>query len=542
MLNKNKIDKNLKKYIREHLSKGYSRHAVRKVLVDHGYNEHYVNELFRKHSEQQFIKKYAAAAVLLFLISFFSFNLFQPQNQSQRITGHATSISGGTGGCCTSVCQQTSKDECYGKFVDTKKCSELEDCNVGCCIDKEGYCLTNYLHGNCISGYGTNVNRDCSNIVFCKNITDKSYSSRSNNLKNKNNFGASATKSSSDYYQSSFNIRYYLYDKTNVLSVIAKIKDSGQVIDSITLYDDGFHNDGAKDDSIYGNNWLSSKVKDFDGFKKLDVDIAIEYADGTEKSISDAQSITLVNNKKCLPVYGELGNASERRGIIFAAANYESVGNSYSKFESDVQAFLNIMFSIEKFSDSKGKFNFFRMDQTSHYSNVQTLINIVSGSCPSYSSKKDLLILLDNNEDYCVPEGSNAVRVNPKVLFYKNISSSEINRTFSDFCSYVLTPKKLSDEIIAFATPPTITIDTQENITYNNGFVNLSFTVSAVNYPINYSVFVENQLFFSKISSQEISDNIMLNLSNGVNAVLVQSTDRNNNKAYAQLLLNVTLK
>src|SRR3989344_4533344 len=115
MLSKNNIDKKLKEYIKEHLSKGYSKRAVRKVLADHGYNEHYIDGLIKKYSELQFIKKYAVAALLLFLISFFSFNLFSfisATGQNQKITGYATTISGSNEGCCTPVCLQTAKNEC----------------------------------------------------------------------------------------------------------------------------------------------------------------------------------------------------------------------------------------------------------------------------------------------------------------------------------------------------------------------------------------------------------------------------------------------
>ena len=541
MLSKNNIDKKLKDYIKEHLSKGYSKHAIRKVLVNHGYDEFYVDRLLRTHYQLKFVKATSILVSLLFIFSFFSFN-FISIKQPQQITGYVTTISSSNEGCCASICQQTAKNECYGKFAGGKKCSELDDCNVGCCIDKEGYCLTNYLSGNCMNNYGFNINRDCSDIVFCRNITDKSYSSRLYNLKNKNSFGVPASKSTADYYKSFFNIKYYLYDKTNVMSVVAQIKDAGQLVDSITLYDDGFHNDGAKDDNIYGNNWLSSKIKDFDGFKKLDVDIVVKYADGTEQMISKAQSIVVLNNNKCLPIFTEFSNPSEKRGIIFAANNYETLANSYSKFESDVQDFLNIMFSIDRFSSSKEQFNVYRLEQSLSYFNIATLTNIVSNFCPSYSNKKDLVILLDNNEDYCISEGLNIVRINPKVLFYKNISNADINKTFAGFCSYVLTPKKLSDEIINFASPPKITVDTLDNVTYNTSIVNLSFGISALNFPVNYSVFLENSLLFAKITNFETSENIVLNLTNGTNAVLIKGIDKNKNKAFAQLLFNVTIK
>lgn len=89
MLSKSKIDRKLKKYIRGHLSKGYSKHAVKKVLVEHGYNEPYVDGLLRKHAELQFVKKYAVVVLSLFVISIFSFNLIPIPEQTQKISGYA---------------------------------------------------------------------------------------------------------------------------------------------------------------------------------------------------------------------------------------------------------------------------------------------------------------------------------------------------------------------------------------------------------------------------------------------------------------------
>ena len=53
MLSKNKIDKKLKNYVKEHLSKGYSRPAVKKVLANHGYDESYVDKILKNHSNRQ---------------------------------------------------------------------------------------------------------------------------------------------------------------------------------------------------------------------------------------------------------------------------------------------------------------------------------------------------------------------------------------------------------------------------------------------------------------------------------------------------------
>ena len=303
MLSKKKIDKKLRKYIRDYLSKGYTKHAVRHVLVKHGYDESYVEGLLKKHFELEFIKKYAIAALILFVISFFSNSLIST-NQAQKITGFAAKLSVGDEGCCTSICQQTFKNECYGKFAVNKKCNELEDCKAGCCTDKEGYCLTNYLYGNCIDNNLSYLNKDCNDIVFCANITDKSYESRLHNVKKKKSFGVLKINPNSGYYGSSFNIQYYIYDNTDILSISVNIKDISGVADVLTLYDDGSHNDGAKNDNLYGNNWHSSKLRQFDGFKKLGMEMIIKYKDELEiikkdKSIKQWVLVEIQNTRIC---------------------------------------------------------------------------------------------------------------------------------------------------------------------------------------------------------------------------------------------------
>ena len=533
MLNKKKIDKKLKEYIKEHLSKGYSKHSIKKVLIGHGYDESYVDGLFKKHYQLKFVKISSVLISLLFIISIFAFNLIPIK---QQVTGYFI-ISSFDEGCCTSICQQTSRSECYGKFVEDKKCDGLNNCNVGCCIDKESYCLTNYLYGNCIEGNGTHINKDCIDIIFCANITDKSYGAKLYSIKIKGD-GILTIKPLASYYKSFFNILYYIYDKTNVLSISANIKDNGQLIDSITLYDDGSHNDGSNNDNLYGDNWDSSKIKAFDGFKKLDIDIVMKYTDGTQQVISKPQGIVILNNNKCLPIYNEF-DKSKKYSIIFAANNYEAYG--FAKFESDVQNFLDILFSIDKFSNNRQDFNIYRLEQSLSYFNIPTLVNIIGSNCPSYSNKKDLVVMLDYNEEYCISEGLRVARVNPQVLFYKNISNVQINQSFADFCNYVLTPKKLADDVLSFATPPKIVVYTLDNITYNTSTVNLSFTISALNYPVDNSVFLNETLISIKIFNEEVTDSIILTLFNGSNEVLITAIDSNDNVAFAQLLLNATI-
>jgi len=541
MLSKKRIDKKLRKYVSEHLSKGYSKHAVKKVLVEHGYDENYVEWLLKKHSELQLVKKYAIIVSLLFIASFFSFNLINfkfIRDGSQQITGYA--IIDKSEGCCLSICQQTAKQDCYGKFVDKKRCNELDECIVGCCIDKEGYCLTNYLLGNCIGDYGKFIKNDCNNLLFCRNLTDKSYSARLYNVKNKKGSGFSTIKTFTNSYKSSFTINYFLYDKANVVGLVAEISDNNKIVDTINLYDDGSHNDGLRDDNLYGNNWQSSNVKDFSGIKKLDVYINIKYRDGSEQKTNKIQTIILTKGK-CFPIYNEWSEI-KNLSIIFAANNYGDISNGYEKFTNDVQNFLDLFFSVEKLSSYADTFNIYRLEQSLSYFNTPTLLTVIANSCPLYDKKNYILVVLDANEEYCSHENANVIRLSPQVMFYTNITNQSINETFRNLCDYVLTPKRLADQILNFAAPPQINLITQQDVIYNTINTTLSFEIAATNYPVNYSVFDKNGTFYRNVTHDKVITEVQLSLTNGTNDFMVTAIDKNRNRAVAYISLNTVIE
>lgn len=91
MLHKTIVDKKLRAYIKKHLGKGFSKDSVRKVLVDHGYEESYIQRLLLKHSETQFVKNYALAVLMAFIVSILSFDIIPTESQ-QKITGYAAAI------------------------------------------------------------------------------------------------------------------------------------------------------------------------------------------------------------------------------------------------------------------------------------------------------------------------------------------------------------------------------------------------------------------------------------------------------------------
>ena len=125
MLNKKRVDKNLRHYIRHHIGKGYSKHALKKVLVEHGYDESYVNGLMKKHYESEFMKKYSLIGSLTFIILLISLN-FIYQNK-EGATAYVTKDTDEKV-CCIQDCMEKSKNECNGDF-ESKKCSEVQECN-----------------------------------------------------------------------------------------------------------------------------------------------------------------------------------------------------------------------------------------------------------------------------------------------------------------------------------------------------------------------------------------------------------------------------
>ena len=68
-------------------------------------------------------------------------------------------------GCCQLTCQETVRDKCSSNFYPDEECNKLDQCNVGCCIDEEGYCLSNYLKGNCKNMFVQKS--ECNQFPYC---------------------------------------------------------------------------------------------------------------------------------------------------------------------------------------------------------------------------------------------------------------------------------------------------------------------------------------------------------------------------------------
>ena len=126
MLNKKRINKKLRNYIKSYSRKGYSKHSITEVLVEHGYDESYVDGLIKKHHEVEFVKKYSLIGSLTFIFLLISLN-FIYQNKEGATAYVAKDTDEKV--CCIQECLEKSKNECNGDF-ENKKCSEVEECSA----------------------------------------------------------------------------------------------------------------------------------------------------------------------------------------------------------------------------------------------------------------------------------------------------------------------------------------------------------------------------------------------------------------------------
>ena len=71
-------------------------------------------------------------------------------------------------GCCDTICQETGASSCAGGFYPGSGCNAVPACEVGCCVDGEGYCLGNYLQSNCVRRGGNFVqSSECADTLLC---------------------------------------------------------------------------------------------------------------------------------------------------------------------------------------------------------------------------------------------------------------------------------------------------------------------------------------------------------------------------------------
>lgn len=156
----------------------------------------------------------------------------------------------------------------------------------------------------------------------------------------------------------SFAIKATISDSSGIKSAKAKIQIPDQTtVASLTLYDDGAHNDGSANDGVYGRTWLSTGRTA--GKYYIDIEAVDNY--DNSQTLNNGATITLDGggdddddvDTSCVPLLKN-GAPGDKIDIVFLPSNYRT---DMTTFESDAKKHMNAVFAATPLGDYKQYFN-----------------------------------------------------------------------------------------------------------------------------------------------------------------------------------------
>lgn len=367
-------------------------------------------------------------------------------------------------GCCEAICQQTSGEECVSDFHARNECAQLDECNIGCCVDSEGYCLSNYLKGNCERKNGEFIaSNEC--LQYPKCVTWPPFGSLVGFTGYPYIFpsyqkGIPFAEPISGSVGGLFTIKMQVFDKEEVDIVRAHIK-AENYNKTIALYDDGDHNDGNPGDGLFAGQWQDESFPPFASIKKGNFTVEVN---GNESKLVD---YILLTSNKCLPITKPWDDPSERRDIVFiGSANAQQA----TLFNTQVLGIIGQMAAIASRQQIES-INFYMITAIVPSTDVGQAARNVTEQCTFYNPDNDTIIFFDNNFDYCRQEPG-MITTNPKLMFNRTAveETSDLTVFIQDFCRFVFTEKQIRERIIEYQLIPNVTLITPQN----NSYVNIS--------------------------------------------------------------------
>ncbi len=206
-----------------------------------------------------------------------------------------------------------------------------------------------------------------------------------------------------------FTINIVIQSFNSLNSVVMQIILDGRIIDSMTLYDDGFHGDENPNDNKYGNMWDSSNRPSGSYLLKI---IAKDSEGNTAESLSKTGPL-IFSEEICEPVLIN-GNAANKIDVVLVASMYNE--NELDKFKSYVvPKVIEGLTAVEPFKSNKEKFNFY-------YVALPTTLNC-EGQCSSlairnsnFCSQRDQIINLGPGQPTYASIGGYFASVNTDFL------------------------------------------------------------------------------------------------------------------------------
>ncbi|MFW6220576.1 MAG: hypothetical protein ACOC3X_02775 [Nanoarchaeota archaeon] len=450
--------------------------------------------------------------ILVTLLLFIVFSIYVISNSHINLKLEQTGS-----GCCEDVCKELKESDCPGKYHHGKSCFEINECNVGCCIDNEGYCFSNYLEGNCIkNGFTFISEHECDNHFECLFTNEDSLVGFTGLNVNKKE---DASDSVVSYIESNthtkgdkFTIKYMAPFSTNK-DVKARINYDGYE-KTIKLYDDGMHDDGNKDDGLYAGKWDSSDYLHVHGIQKIPYSIIVdgELVENTNFNI-------IISSNTCSPLVNQFNKSN--RNIIFIIS---SDVDEFSDYKEVAYFILNSIVRLNALSIHD--YNYLIVNKPIGLSDVNFAKNFIESSCTNdYNPSRDFVFFIDKNYNKCTIN-SRFIHLSP--MFF--INSNKIREydnyldLMNNFCDVII----LEDELNATLNPQpynaTVTINHPLNHeTYSQNLLEVNFTITHnSDDDLEFEIFNEGVLLHTGYSNKSENFSFDFNFDQGSHRIWIE--------------------
>ena len=483
----------------------------------------------------------AAYVVLAIFLCFMVMRLFftnELSSQLQGITGKAA----GEIGCCEDYCTETDSLGCKGKFDPNVRCSKVEGCLAGCCIEKENYCQDNFLKGRCENlGYQF-IEKDCSEITKCINPQSVSKAMENTGIvleyspmlgeqlegidPRYQNFGDTwdygRVEPYAGYKGSFFKIMYVIADFNSTMKVEAVLSDDNGQLSRLNLFDDGQHMDAGEKDGIYGNVWDSSQLS-FKGLKKVTLSVYVTPKSGSQVTKNNVFEFMVISDVKCMPLK-ILSSGESQRNIIYLGNGYDGI----ERLKEDVEKSFDQMSRIRPFSGASGNLSYYIIEKQYNFASDTDTLNSIMAECSFFNNSRDTAIILDSNEVRCrrvSEEVGNIFTLSPSFTFLSD-NTDTIGEALGNIC---LVAKTFSEFAEAVGKPPEITLLTQGDRTFWNNYADIRFSITDdKDEEMPYTIIAGDSTLSGTAKKGQVVDS-SITLGDGMHAISVTASDSDGN-------------
>jgi hypothetical protein len=372
-------------------------------------------------------------------------------------------------GCCELVCKGIKEGDCDGPYH-SKPCHEVSECNVGCCVDSEGYCFGNYLKGNCLKNNYTFVEEhECDFHFACLYTPEDSLVGFTglnvNKYEDIASIAVSYANSKSYKLGDIYSLRYMApFAKGSEVKLNIKYGNYNKVID---LYDDGLNNDGNANDGLFGADWDSSNFPDFNGIKNVPYSVIVNG-----EQIEQNFQLTL-SSGLCSPLVGLYNESNDN--IIFVIA---SDANEFETYKEVTDQIIYTLYAKER--NIINDYNFLIVNTPLGLNQISFVKDFVlTSACPGiHNPSNDLIFFIDKNYEYCRKEDK-VFHITPLFFPNQDMPRATVNDLLTNYCDYIMPEKELSNLMnpspinanVVFSSP-------SSNQNYNTNDVDVTFTIT----------------------------------------------------------------